>query len=96
MPGYNDRPMIALLGGQAVVNPAGVHVAVGPLGVELELVLGDARAVVVFGCDLKRICVRAGDVVGIIDRRQRREAAVRRASGRPSPRRRTASGSGRR
>ena len=22
MPGYNDRPMIALLGGQAVVNPA--------------------------------------------------------------------------
>ena len=34
--------MIALLGGQAVVNPAACIVAVGPLGVELELVLRHA------------------------------------------------------
>ena len=49
--------MIALLGGQAVVKPAGVDVAVGPFGVELELVLGDAGAVVVLGGDLERVGV---------------------------------------
>ena len=32
-------------------EPRGVDVAVGPLGVELELVLGDADAVVVLGGD---------------------------------------------
>ena len=51
-----------------MVNARRVGVAIGPFGVELELVLGDTRSVVVLGCHCIRIGVGVRDLIRIVHR----------------------------